>query len=48
MANFPHPVLGNRDDYNDSSFFKITIEKRQRNPKGKEGFLILKNISYEL
>ncbi len=48
MANFPHPVLGNRDDYNDSSFLKITIEKRARNPKGKEGFLILKNISYEI
>ena len=48
MANFPHPVLGNRDDYNDSSFFKITIEKRERNPEGKEGFLILKNISYEI
>ena len=48
MANFPHPVLGNRDDYNDSSFFKITIEKRERNPEGKEGFLVLKNISYEI
>lgn len=48
MANYPHPVLGNTDDYNDSSFFKLSIEKRARNPEGKEGFLILENISYEI
>ena len=48
MANFPHPVLGNSDDYNDSSFFKLSIEKRVRNPKGKEGFLRLENISYKI
>ena len=48
MANYPHPVLGNTDDYNDSSFFKLSIEKRERNPEGKEGILVLKNISYEI
>ena len=48
MANYPHPVLGNADDYNDSSFFKLSIEKRVRNPEGKKGFLILENISYEI
>ena len=30
------------------SFFKLSIEKRARNPEGKEGFLILENISYEI
>ena len=51
MANYPHPILGNSDDYNSSSFFKLIPGTRERtdkkHPKG-EGWLLINDLKYEI